>query len=201
MGQLYTIGHSNYPIEDLINLLIKFNVQYVLDVRSTPYSHYVPQYNKDNLKKVLTSLQIHYVSMGKQFGARQANSNYYPHGYLDFELFRKSTQFIEGIENVKKGLKKYNIVLLCTEKDPIDCHRAIMVGRGFELEKIDVKHILHDGTLLTQKELNERLLDEYFPDRFQLDLFNLSAQANNSDYLCDAYRKQNKKIGWRLEGA
>ena len=140
---------------------------------------------------------IRYASMGKFFGARQPDSSYYPLGYLDFELFRDSDLFKSGVENVAKGLKDYNIALMCTEKIPIDCHRAIMVARGFELAGIDIKHILHDFTLLNQNELNQKLLDKYFPNRSQLSFF---PEDNKSDeeLLIEAYRKRNSEIGYKL---
>lgn len=199
--QLYTIGHSVYPIDHFLSLLKRYNVQYVLDVRSTPYSQHTPQYDKENLQKVLGENNIKYFHMKKQFGARQLNRYFYTQeGYLNFEVFRQSNAFKQGIESVKRGLKKYNIALLCTEKDPIDCHRAIMVARGCELEGIDVKHILHDGSILTQKEFNRELLDLYFPERLQttLDLDGFGELKTDEEYLVEAYRKRNKKIGWHL---
>ena len=107
----------------------------------------------------LASEGITYFFMGKFFGARPDNTDLYSkEGYLDFEKTSRSDLFITGMENVKLGLKKgNNIVLMCTEKDPIDCHRAIMVARAFSLEGIDIQHILPDGKLQTQQELDRRL--------------------------------------------
>ena len=144
MGQLYTIGHSTYPAEHFIELAKTYELDYILDVRSTPFSRFAPQYNSNVIKGILAENDIKYAHMGKYFGARQPDNQYYPKGYLDFSLFRQSELFKTGLENVKKGLENNNIALMCTEKNPGDCHRAIMVARGFELAGINVKHILHD---------------------------------------------------------
>ncbi len=174
MGLLYTIGHSRYEFESFSNLLNKYEINYLLDVRSTPYSKYAETYNKEQLSSLLSKMGIKYSFMGKFFGARPENIELYnEEGYLDFEKTSHSDLFIKGMENVKLGLKRgNNIVLMCTEKDPIDCHRAIMVARAFSLEEIEVKHILLNGKLQTQQDLDERLLERYFPDRAQLSLFN-----------------------------
>ena len=198
MGQLYTIGHSTYPTDHFIELLTRYEVDHVLDVRSTPYSRYVPQYNADVIKMALKKNHIEYHPMGKFFGARQNyRSDWYPQGYLDFALFRQSDVFRCGMGNVIKGLKDYNIALMCTEKDPIDCHRAIMVARGFELEGINVKHILHDSGCITQATLNQRLLERYYPERNQISLFSLNETMTDADYLKEAYIQRNREIGYR----
>ena len=196
MGKLYTIGHSTHPIGYFEKLLRTFDIQYVLDVRSTPYSQYASQYNQDVLKTELKGKNIVYAPMGLFFGARQPDRTYYPEGYLDFEKYRESELFIKGRDNVCKGLETYNIALMCTEKRPIDCHRAVMVARGFELIGVEVNHILQDGSLISQEELNEQLLELYFPERNQLSFLE---EENKSDEqrLQEAYRKQNKKIGYK----
>ena len=198
MGQLYTIGHSTYPQSHFLELLRQYGVEYVLDVRSTPFSKYASQYNSDCLQKYLDANGIHYAAMGKYFGARwKDRSMYHADGYLDFEAVRNSDLFIKGKLNVLKGLESFNIVLMCTEKVPVDCHRAILVARGFELDGVEVKHILHDFSCISQDDLNLQLLDMYFPDRHQGELF--EEERSESDYLEEAYRKRNREIGYRID--
>lgn len=152
---LFTIGHSLHQLDEFLLLLSKHGIDYVIDVRSTPYSKIAGDYNKESIEKQLLSRKIHYSYMGKYFGARQKNRSLYSkEGYLDFEKVRSTPLFQEGMDSIQKGLSQgYNIALMCTEKDPFDCHRAIMVARGFELEGSDVKHIMYDGSLIDQKEL------------------------------------------------
>lgn len=196
---LYTIGHSQHDIEYFIYMLQKYQINFVIDVRSTPYSQFAMSYNRENIKGVLKDKDIEYSFMGKFFGARPEDIGLYTEeGYLDFDKTRKSIKFQSGVDNVIKGIQSGNrIALMCTEKDPIECHRAIMVARTFFEKGIDVQHILEDSTLQSHKELNQRLIDLYFPDRYQISLF---SYENKSDEEClkEAYRSQNKKIGYYL---
>lgn len=139
--------------------------------------------------------------MGSYFGARPKRTDLYcDEGYLDFERVRKSSQFLKGFNNVVLGLKNgNNIVLMCTEKDPFDCHRAIMVARAFDLSGIEINHILADGKVQSQSILNERLLNKYYPDRNQMTFFDYINNEKDIDYLSMAYRLRNKEIGYHLE--
>lgn len=201
LGDLFTIGHSQYDIKYFIGLLKEYGVDYLLDVRSTPYSKYAEQYNKENISRELEVANIKYTFMGKYFGARPQNIDLYNNeGYLDFEKVRKSRDFNKGIENVILGLNQgHRIALMCTEKEPIDCHRAILVARAFELQMIYAKHILPNGGILTQKQLNEQLLQQYFPDRGQLSLFTCGREISEQEYLMEAYKKRNREIGYYID--
>lgn len=200
MGNLYTIGHSQHKTDYFISLLKKYNINYVLDVRSTPYSKFADQFNKERIRGLLTKEEIHYSFFGKYFGARQEDiSLYNDEGYLDFDRVRSSSNFKVGYDNVIVGLEKENnIALMCTEKDPIDCHRTIMVSRAFDLAGIEVNHILCDGTLQNQSEVNQRLMDMYFPDRNQLSIFDYLDNTNEEVSLLEAYKKRNAEIGYHI---
>lgn len=187
---LFTIGHTNHSQERFLELLQASEITYLLDVRSTPFSRFVKQFNKDVLSEYLRKNDVNYAHMGKFFGARLADKSLYTEqGYLDFEKVRASQTFKRGMENVMLGLNKgYNVALMCTEKDPFDCHRAIMVARGFELNGVNASHILSDGTIITQAKLNSRLLDKYVPDRSSLP---------EGEALAFAYRQRNVDIGYK----
>ena len=201
MGELFTVGHSQHDVNYFISLLNQYNIDYILDVRSIPYSKYAEQYNKENISISLNSANIKYISMGKYFGARPQNKElYHNEGYLDFEKVRESKDFNKGIENVMVGLNQgHNIALMCTEKEPIDCHRAILVARAFEMHMVYTKHILPNGEILTQQQLNEQLLQKYFPDRAQLSLFTYGKEISEQEYLIEAYNKRNKEIGYFID--
>lgn len=200
MGNLYTIGHSTIKVEDFINLLKKFHIDYLLDVRSIPYSKYAEQFNREKLDRELTTARINYRFMGTYFGARQKDINlYHKDGYLDFDKVRSSKEFIKRVDSVISGLEKNNIVLMCTEKDPFDCHRAIMVGRAFDLRGITLNHILHSGTLQSQAELNMRLLHHYFPVINESSLFDDESELSDDKRLSIAYQRRNAEIGYHLD--
>lgn len=199
--RIYTIGHSQHSIDYFISMLEKYDINYVLDVRSTPHSQFAEAYNRERIGIALKRADIEYVFMGSFFGARPKDKTLYSkEGYLDFEKVRKDVKFQSGVDNVIKGIQEgNNITLMCTEKDPLECHRAILVARTFYDRGIDVQHILADSSLQSHDELNERLVDMYFPDRYQISMF---ACDNKTDEECleESYRYQNKKIGYCLDG-
>ncbi|URZ07527.1 DUF488 domain-containing protein [Clostridium felsineum] len=198
---IYTIGHSTYNIDYFIELLKRNNINCIIDVRSTPYSKYGPQYNRETLKKTLNGIGIYYIFMGKEFGARRDNKELYAkEGYLDFEKTRFDQDFKDGVVRVKNGIGKgYRIAFMCTEKDPFDCHRCILVAREFKDMGLDVKNILSDGSFITQKDIETRLLQKYFPNRNQMTLFNLK-NTSEEKLLKDAYKLRNSEIGYKING-
>lgn len=200
---LFTIGHTNHSQEYFLQLLHKHDIEHVLDVRSTPFSRFTPQFNKEAISEYLKNNGIAYNHMGRYFGARQEDRNLYTsEGYLDFEKMRETDLFKSGLENVIKGLNAgKNIALMCTEKDPFDCHRTIMVARGFELAGIDVNHIFDDGHLETQNDINSRLL-KYYEEKTGTDIHQLSmfeVCRSESEWLVEAYRYRNKEIGYHMD--
>lgn len=200
MDGLFTIGHSQHTPEYFVALLKKYAITYVLDVRTTPYSKYAEQFNKQNVCLLLENFDIKYSFMGNYFGARpEKPSLYSDDGYLDFEKTAQSEKFMIGMKSVLSGLKQGNkIALMCTEKDPFDCHRAIMVARAFDLNGINVNHILADGNIQTQKELDSQILEKYFPNRKQMSLFDYDNEICEEKYIQQAYYKRNKEIGYNL---
>ena len=200
VNTVYTIGYSGFKIEDFIKILKKNKIMVVIDVRSSPYSQYHSDYNKGALELKLKSENIHYRNYALEFGARQEKEEYYINkGYLDFELFSKSKNFLNGIEKLKKSMNKnYRFILMCAEKNPITCHRAILVSRIFFEQGYEVKHILPEENIITQEEIEKELLDKFFPDRNQFSLF--GRQKTERELIREAYQKQNAIIGYSQEG-
>lgn len=198
--EVYTIGYSAFSIEKFISVLQSKNIKCLIDARSTPYSQYFQDYNKEQLEKKLKINQILYRNYSKEFGARQNDMNFYDKdGILDFGKFILSGQFQSGVEKVKNGIKiGYSFAIMCAEKDPIDCHRAIMVGRGFKEAGFSVKHIVSEDKEETQEEIESRLLDMYYKDRGQLTLFSDEAKSDE-EMIADCYLKRNKEIGYHID--
>lgn len=202
MPKLYTIGHSLHSIDQFIELLNSHDINCIVDVRSTPYSKFSPQFNINEFKKFLNINRKYYIFMGEEFGARRSESSLYDiNGLLDFEKVIKSTFFQAGIKRVKSGLNKgYKIAFMCTEKDPLDCHRSILVGRAFHDEKFEVLNIHEDGSVENQNDLEERLLNLYFPERNQTNIFDiLEGEKSKEELVIEAYRLRNKDIGYKIE--
>lgn len=197
MNDLYTIGHSLHPVKKFLELLKQHDINFVIDVRSTPYSKYASMYDRENISNELKNAGISYAFMGKYFGARQDDMSLYTKdGYLDFQKVTNWDVFGKGMDNVIRGMETNKIALMCLEKKPIDCHRAILVANAFYCKGYSVKHILENGKIQTHQELNEELLDLYYPDRKQISFFD---NRTDEEYLEDAYKQRNKEIGYHVE--
>jgi len=195
---LYTIGYSGFNVNDFIGILKKYGVNVLIDVRSNPFSSYFPKYNKDRIIHTLKSNNIHYRSYAKEFGAQQSERRFYtPQGYLDFEVFTASDMYNTGYRRIEDSMKQdYVIAFMCAEKDPIDCHRSIMISRTYNDNGYEVLHLLPDKNPISQIDIEERLLDKYFPDRDQLSFF--AGQKNNSELVSESYRRRNTDIGYYI---
>lgn len=155
---LYTIGHSNHDMSIFVGLLRLHGVTALVDVRSHPYSRYVPQYSREPLKAALTDAGIAYVFLGKELGARSNNSACYIRGKVQYDRLAKEPCFAEGLKRVMQGMERYNIALMCAEKDPLDCHRALLVARKLFEAGIAVSHIHANGSLELHQAMESRLL-------------------------------------------
>ncbi|MDR1832599.1 MAG: DUF488 domain-containing protein [Fusobacteriaceae bacterium] len=197
---VFSIGHSQHEPEYFLQLLKQHEINYVIDVRSHPYSEFAQNYNRENLKRFLEENGVHYYFMGDYFGARRPEKKLYTsEGYLDFDKVRQDEKFSQGKNNVIKGIENGNrIAFMCVEKDPLDCHRAILVTKSFHDAGINVRHILSDGSVQTQEELENRLLGKYFPKRQQKSLFDEN-NLSEEQYLINAYKRQNKEIGYSMD--
>jgi uncharacterized protein (DUF488 family) len=176
---------------ELINLLKINNLDVVVDVRSTPYSKYTPQFNKDFVKDCLSKEKIQYLHFGDEFGARRKEKEAYTDDRVDFQKVAKLPIFLRGIERIDNGLNKnYHIVLLCTEKDPIDCHRFLLVSKALkDLLHINIHHILFDGSIIGQNDLEFNMIK-------QLDLDNDLFEENEKN-IEKAYIIFGRKIAYR----
>ncbi|MBE6089051.1 MAG: DUF488 domain-containing protein [Clostridium beijerinckii] len=199
---IYTIGHSNYPIEKLMDMLKTYNIDTVVDIRGTPYSKYNVQYNKETIAETLKKEGFIYIYMAKELAAqRQDKNSYNKEGYSDFEKVIMEEDFLRGIERLKTGCQKgYNIALLGAMQDPIRCHRSILVGRSLRENGFNVKHILDDYTLASQEKIEEKLLSKYFSNRNQITIDSLLGnEISEVEMIKEGYRLANKEIGYRVE--
>jgi uncharacterized protein (DUF488 family) len=158
ISPLYTIGHSNHSIDAFMNLLKIHKITALVDVRSTPYSRHQPQFNREHLQQNLRQGGINYVYLGEELGARSKNQDCYRFGKVQFDLLAREPKFLEGVERVRKGMENHRVTLMCAEKDPIECHRTILVGRHFSQQGVELLHILADGTIEKHENTERRLL-------------------------------------------
>ncbi len=200
--EIYTIGHSNYTVEKLIDMLRYYNINCVVDIRGTPYSKYNVQFDKETIRYTLSKAGFIYIYMAKELAAKRINKqSYNDEGYSDFEKVINEKEFLEGIERLKNGCNKgYNIALLGAMQEPIRCHRSILVGKALRKAGFDVKHILDDYSIASQDDIEQMLLDKYFRNRNQMTIDDLIGNAlTREEMIEEGYRLANKEIGYRIE--
>ncbi|OGU14398.1 MAG: hypothetical protein A2X61_12865 [Ignavibacteria bacterium GWB2_35_12] len=192
---VYTIGHSNHSIDYFIEILKTFNITCIIDVRSVPASAYNPQYNLEILQKALNKENISYLHFGEEFGARHTEKELLnPFGKVDFDKVRKTKTFLSGVERLKKGLEKgYTISLMCSEAEPFDCHRFSMISYYLARNGFNVLHILKDKTIITNDELEKKLLTKYVK---QIPKTNLFEVFSENDQINLAYRLRNIDVAY-----
>lgn len=157
--QIYTVGHSDHTVEKFVELLRSHQITAIADVRSSPHSQRVPHFNRELLADQLERFGIRYVFLGLELGARRSESECYDDGIARYSLIAKSPLFERGLDRVRRGVEKHRIALMCAEKDPITCHRSILICRHLKREVSRIRHIREDGTLEAHEALEERLLD------------------------------------------
>ena len=200
--EIYTVGHSNYTVERLIDMLKHYNINCVVDIRGTPYSKYNIQFDKETIRYTLSKAGFIYIYMAKELAAKRINKqSYKEEGYSDFEKVIKENEFIEGIERLKNGCNKgYKIALLGAMQEPIRCHRSILVGRALRENGFNVKHILDDYSIASQEDIEQMLLDKYFSNRNQMTIDDLIGNSlTRKEMIQEGYRLANKEIGYRIE--
>ncbi len=157
--ELFTIGHSNHSLEHFLELLMQHRVQVLVDVRSSPYSARLPQFNREPLKAALRAVGIRYLFLGDELGARRSERNCYVDGVARYERIAKTPAFQSGLDRVTKGIPQFRSALMCAEKDPLECHRTILVCRHLR-DVAQIQHIRADGSLESQDEVETRLMAE-----------------------------------------
>jgi uncharacterized protein (DUF488 family) len=156
---IHTIGHSNHPIQEFLALLLRHEITAVADVRSTPYSRFNPQFRREKLQAALAEVGVQYVFLGEELGARsQDPACYDAAGRVSYAKLARTPLFRRGIERLKSGLAQHRISIMCAEREPLECHRTILVSRQLVREAVAVTHILGDGSLETHEHAMQRLV-------------------------------------------
>lgn len=168
---VYTIGHSNFPIEEFIALITKYNIRKVIDIRSVPYSKYYPQFNNERLSCTLKENGIKYIYDGERLGGRISDPTCYLNKQLstrktniaelvDYEILKTKDWFNNGINNLLALAQNENIAIMCSEENPARCHRNLLVARRLLELGIKVYHIRKD--ILELAKFNEQLSIDSF---------------------------------------
>ena len=191
---IFTIGHSNHPIERFLGLLKDAEINMVVDVRSSPFSRMFPHFNQDSLKKSLGETSIGYLFLGESIGGRSNDPEDYVEGQVVYRLLAQKDSFKSGMTRLRDGATKYRIAIMCSEKEPLDCHRTLLVSEGLTEMGIEVGHIHPDGSVESHQDALARLLR----------LHNLSSPdlfSDDSARLSEALTLQEKKIAFQFSKA
>lgn len=153
---VYTIGHSNHPIERFLDLLHGAGITAVADVRSIPHSRRWPQFSRDRLARSLAAARIAYVHLGAELGGRPADPALLRDGKPDYGRMAAAPGFHAGLDRVMDGARRYRIALMCAEREPLECHRFLLVARALHERGVTLRHILADGSIEPQEETERR---------------------------------------------
>lgn len=193
MKKIFTIGHSISSPENFHTYLSKNKIDVIVDVRSIPYSRFADWFNKERLKEFLKSKSIYYIFMGDMLGARwEDESVLFEDGKVDFEKVKETKKFQEGIDRIISGIEKgYNIALMCSEKEPFDCHRFVLISCFLKenFEDFDILHIYEDK-IITQSELEKKLIKKY---EKKMNILELGTKEN---IIKEAYKLRNQDIAY-----
>lgn len=189
----FTIGHSTHEVDIFIGMLLKYEIDCIIDVRSSPYSAYSPQFNREYISAFLKTKNITYIFMGDMLGARYIDEALlFPDGKVDFEKVRDADSFKTGVQRVINGIAKgYKISLMCSEKEPFDCHRFVLVSKALQDMNVEINHITPDG-IIGNIELEDRMFKKYKMSR--IDLFN-----SEEDNIALVYQKRNKDMAYNAK--
>ncbi|GAB6270286.1 hypothetical protein KN63_01495 [Smithella sp. F21] len=192
MKELFTIGHSVHTVEGFAALLRKHSVNALCDVRSSPYSRFTPQFNRESLKEDVLKHHISYTYLGAELGPRSSDPSCYENGKVQYKRLVEKEIFQQGLDRLRKGINTYRIALMCAEKDPLTCHRMLLVCRNLRGEDILIRHILEDGSLEDNRDTEQRLMKLLKID--PADLF-----SSEEEQIQRAYDLQAEKVAYTLE--
>jgi len=192
--EVLTIGHSIHAWDGFLAILRSKGVTAIADVRSAPYSRYAPQFNRDALAASLQAADIAYVPLGKELGGRPADQALFSDGVADYERMAATPRFAAGLDRIVSGAARYRIAVMCSEQDPLDCHRCLLVGRRLRERGVNVRHILADGTIESHHAIERQLLA--MTRMSDDDLFMDSAQR-----LSQAYRERSRRVAFVEQAA
>lgn len=186
---VFTIGHSTHNIERFIALLCRHKITLVADVRSVPYSRMQPQFNRETLIKALDKCGVKYVFLGAELGARSNDKACYEKGQVQYHRLAQTPAFHRGIERLQTESGRLRVALMCAEREPLECHRTVLVSRELQTSGFPVMHIHADGNLESHEEAMRRLMRLLnLPEG---DLF-----QTQDDLMEEAYRKQEARIAY-----
>ena len=190
----FTIGHSNIPAERFTGMLRQTGVATIVDVRSIPASRFCPWFSAKNLAPLLAAANITYLFSGEELGGRPRDPSLYCDGVADYEAMARRPGFQAALDGLLAHCGRQRCCLMCSERDPLACHRCLLLGRALAARGVTIGHILHDGTIEAHTSTEVRLLEVAGVDG---GLF----VTGQDERLAAAYRRRAGAVAYRLNGA
>ena len=205
MNIVSTIGHSNHPLEIFITLLRQHGIDKLVDVRSSPYSRspYTAHFNRDALEELLEEHDIRYVFAGTELGGRPADRSCYDAtGRVLYERLAKTDDFLFGVRNLLRDAEQHRLALMCSEKEPLECHRTLLIAHAltteYDVDSGSVQHILADGRLESHADAMQRLVDSAQSRKAQIRQYDLFTPPSGSDEMAELIEKAVRQQATRV---
>ena len=160
-GLVFTVGHSNHPLDLFLELLARNRIDTLADVRSAPYSRFNPHFNRKALAAALEARAIHYAYFGRELGGRPDDPACFENGRVSYERVARTGRFQDGLGRLMEAGTNRRIAIMCAEKEPLDCHRTLLVGQALAGRGVEVRHILGDGSLEFHGDTLDRMLAKH----------------------------------------
>jgi uncharacterized protein (DUF488 family) len=187
-----SIGHSNIPQERFLAMLRAAGVNSIVDVRTLPYSRFAPWFSQKRLAAALSASGVGYAAMGEALGGRPVDPKLYCGDVADYEKMAAQPEFQAGLDRVVEAAARARICILCAEREPLDCHRCLLVARRLNERGLAVGHIHHDGLIEPHAATEQRLLALEGDDQ-SCDLF----ASGQRERLAAAYRRRARAVAFR----
>lgn len=200
--RLLSVGHSNHDWLSFVALLRRAGVSVLADVRSSPYSRWIPHFNCGAMERGLREYDISYVFLGELLGGRPTSPSLYDdEGRLDYERVRATEAFQRGLEQLAHGQPGVTTAFLCSEEDPLDCHRGLMIAPALAARGFAPSHLRKDGSIETNEEMESRLLSETGVGVGLLDgLFAATlTEEDRRELLAEAYQQMARRKAYRFQ--
>jgi uncharacterized protein (DUF488 family) len=191
---LFSIGHSNIAADRFIALLRDAGADAIADVRSTPYSRFFPWFSRKNLEARLVAEGMAYLPYGEPLGGRPQDQSLYRNGIADYEAMAQHDDFRASLGRLQSDALRRRVCLMCAEREPLDCHRCLLVARALAERGLRIGHILHDGTIETHAATELRLV-AWSGVVTESDLF----VTGQSERLAAAYRRRARAVAYRAK--
>jgi len=165
--RIWSVGHSNHPLEEFINLLTKAEIETVVDVRSQPYSRYTPHFNGPALASSLAEAQIGYVFMGDSLGGRPPEPSMYDEeGHVLYSEMATSERLLNGVNTLLDLASRGSVAMMCSEESPLACHRRLLISRVLD-EGVEVIHLRAKGEMISEVAFTAEIEAKNPPTLFQ----------------------------------